>query len=151
MHLVITTPTAIVAALDGIAHLRAEDPTGSFGIRRGHADFLTALAVSVLSWRREDGSEGFCAVRGGVLSVEDGERIAVATAEAVVGDDLHRLEEEVLARFRRSESEEAAARTGAQHLHLTAVRHMLSYLRPDRRPGGYGPGGLRDGAEGGGS
>lgn len=144
MKLVVTTPTAIIADLDGIAHLRAEDPSGGFGILPGHADFLTALSLSVLVWRREDGGEGYCAVRGGVLTVEDGERIAVATAEAVVGDDLDRLEHEVLAGFRRTESGEEAARTGARHLHWTAVRHMLGYLRPDRRPGGF-DGGLGEG------
>lgn len=140
MKLVVTTPTAIVADLDGINHLRAEDPSGGFGILPGHADFLTALSISVLIWRQQDGAEGYCAVRGGVLTVEEGERIAVATAEAVVGDDLDRLEHEVLARFRRTEAEEAAARTGALHLHWTAVRHMLGYLRPDRRANGFGGG-----------
>lgn len=149
MKLVVTTPTAIVADLEDIAHLRAEDPSGGFGILPGHADFLTALGISVLVWRRRDGSEGYCAVRGGVLTVEAGERIAVATAEAVVGDDLDRLEHEVLAGFRRTETGEEAARTGARHLHLTAVRHMLGYLRPDRRPNGFGglsgTGGLGEG------
>lgn len=149
MKLVVTTPTAIVADLDGIAHLRAEDPSGSFGILPGHADFLTALTISVLGWRRQDGTEGYCAVRGGVLTVEAGDRIAVATAEAVAGDDLDRLEHEVLARFRHTESEEAAARTGAQHLHWTAVRHMLGYLRPERQRSGFAAGLHGNGTEGG--
>ena len=50
MRLTITTPLAIVVEADDVAHLRAEDETGAFGILPGHADFLTALAVSVASW-----------------------------------------------------------------------------------------------------
>ena len=34
-----------------MSHLRAEDDTGAFGILPGHADFLTVLAVSVVTWR----------------------------------------------------------------------------------------------------
>ena len=51
MRLTVTTPLAIVVEADDVAHLRAEDETGAFGILPGHADFLTALAVSVVTWR----------------------------------------------------------------------------------------------------
>lgn len=136
MDLVITTPTAVAASVIGVAHLRAEDESGAFGVLPGHADLLTALVPSVLTWRLADGREGHCAVRGGVLSVADGARIAVATREAVVGDDLHALEHDVLARFHRAREEEGEARTGARRLHLAAVRHILAYLRPERRAGG---------------
>ncbi|MCW2249119.1 F-type H+-transporting ATPase subunit epsilon [Azospirillum fermentarium] len=146
MKLTVTTPTAIAVRRDGITHLRAEDPSGAFGILPGHADFLTALTVSVLAWRDGAGREEFCAVRGGVLTVSAGDTIAVATAEAVPGGDLAHLETEVLARFRRTESDEAGARTGAQRLHWTAVRHMLGYLRAGRPPSDHA---LGDGFGGG--
>lgn len=136
MDLVITTPTTVAARMAGVVHVRAEDASGAFGVLAGHADLLTALAVSVVSWRCADGREGHCAVRGGVLTVSDGRHVAVATREAVVGDDLHALEHEVLARFRQAREEEGEARTGARRLHLAAVRHILAYLRPERRPAG---------------
>lgn len=139
LSLIVTTPTSVAVRVAGLAHLRAEDSSGAFGIWPGHADLLTALAVSVISWRGTDGSEGHCAVRGGVLTLHDGAGIAVATREAVVGDDLHALERDVLARFRRSAEEEGEARTGARRMHLAAIRHILGYLRPDRRSSG-GPG-----------
>ena len=134
MRLVITTPTEAVLDLADVASVRAEDATGSFGILDGHADFLTALAVSVLSWRGRDGHEGHCAVRGGVLTVAGGTRVSIATREAVVADDLERLEREVLARFRRAADEEATARAGSTRLHLAAIKRMLAYLRPGRQP-----------------
>ena len=74
MRLRIVTPLSVV--VDGaVDSLRAQDASGSFGIRPGHAPFLTALAVSIVSWKTA-GVERFCAVRGGVLSVTGGTDIA---------------------------------------------------------------------------
>lgn len=134
MKLVVTTPLAIVVETAGVAHLRAEDDTGAFGILPGHADFLTALAVSVASWRDAAGAEHHVAVRGGMLEVRGGERIAIASPEAVAGDDLRRLETEVLARFRRRLAEEQAARADAQRLYLAAIRQIARFLRAERTP-----------------
>ena len=134
MILSVTTPLAIVIDVSDVAHLRAEDDTGAFGILPGHADFLTALSVSVASWRDDRGFEHHVAVRGGMLEVRDGDAIAIATPEAVPGDDLHRLESEVLANFRRQLDEEQAARTDAQRLYLTAIRQIARYLRAEKAP-----------------
>ncbi len=54
MKLLITTPTAVVINAQDVAAVRAEDESGSFGILNGHADFLTALTVSVVSWHNAD-------------------------------------------------------------------------------------------------
>lgn len=130
MGLTIATPVSVVLSAQAVAQVRAEDPTGGFGIRPGHADFLTALVPSVVIWRDADGRDRYCAVRGGVLTVTGGRQVTVATREAVPGDDLEALEREVVARFLAGEEDEADARTGARQLHLAAVRRMLSMLRP---------------------
>ena len=143
MRLAVTTPLAMVVEADDVAHLRAEDETGAFGILAGHADFLTALAISVVSWRDQRGAEHHVAVRGGMLQVRGGTTISIATPEAARDDDLHRLETEVLAAFRRQLAEEQAARIDAQRLYLAAIRQIMRALRPDRAPvapGGPGPG-----------
>jgi F-type H+-transporting ATPase subunit epsilon len=132
MKLRITMPTALVAEYDDVMHVSAEDASGAFGILRGHADFLTVLETSVVSWRRANGAEGHCAVRGGVLTVSGGERLAIATREAALGDDLAHLEAEVLEAFRRKTSEEQSARAGSARLQVAAVRRILDYLRPER-------------------
>lgn len=134
MNLTVTTPLAIVAEADDVGHLRAEDETGAFGILSGHADFLTALAVSVVSWRDRRGTEHHVAVRGGMLEVRGGQTIAIATPEAVCDDDLDQLESEVLVRFRRQLEEEQAARIDAQRLYLAAIRQICRLLRPSRVP-----------------
>ena len=132
MKLTVTTPLEIVADINGVAHLRAEDDTGAFGILPGHADFLTSLSLSVVTWRGEEGGEHHLAVRGGMLSVQGGEAIRIATREAIAGDDLHRLETEVLASFRRRADEERRARTDAERLYFAAVGQILHYLKAER-------------------
>jgi F-type H+-transporting ATPase subunit epsilon len=134
MKLTVTTPLAIVTEADDVAHLRAEDETGAFGILPGHADFLTALAISVVSWRDRRGGEHHIAVRGGMLEVRGGAAITIATREAVAADDLHRLQTEVLATFYRRNEAELAARTDAQRLYLAAIHQIYSFLRPERAP-----------------
>ena len=131
MKLTITTPLAIVVDAEEVAHLCAEDATGAFGILPGHADFLTALALSVVTWRDPNGSEHHVAVRGGMLEVRGGTAIYIASREAVAGDDLHLLETDVLASFRRAIDVERAARTDAQRLYLAAIRQICRFLKSD--------------------
>ncbi|MGO8952975.1 MAG: F0F1 ATP synthase subunit epsilon [Rhodomicrobium sp.] len=134
MRLTVTTPLAIIAEADDILHLRAEDETGSFGILPNHADFLTALSISVVSWCDRKGTEHYVAVRGGMLEVRGGETIAIAAPEGVASDDLTLLETEVLTAFRRQAEQERAARTDAQKLYLAAIRQIYRFLKSEREP-----------------
>ncbi len=128
MRLRITAPTAIVVDCD-VVSVRAEDASGSFGILNGHADFLTVLEVSVVSWRSADGKSGYCAVRNGILTVSGGKDVAVATREAHVGDDLEQLEAVVLAGYREHREAERTSRTASAKLRMQAIRHMVEALQ----------------------
>ncbi|HLN07643.1 MAG TPA: F0F1 ATP synthase subunit epsilon [Xanthobacteraceae bacterium] len=135
MRLRIITPLSVVIDEDGVLALRAEDATGSFGILTGHADFLTSLAISVVSWAGSDGKRHYCAVRHGVLSVTAGRDIAIATREAVAGDDLATLDEIVVGRFRADVESERTEHFESARLQLTAIRQIVSHLRPGARSG----------------
>lgn len=132
MKLSVSTPLAIIIETEDVAYVRAEDDSGCFGILPGHADLLTVLTVSVVTWRNRSGGEHYAAVRGGVLEAREGKTIEIGTSEAVRGDDLHRLETDVLTRFRRQLTEEQAARTDAHRLYLAALRQIVRFLRPQR-------------------
>jgi len=132
MRLLITTPTAIVVDQPDVSSIRAEDDSGNFGILRGHADLLTALNVSIVSWHAADGRVHYCAVSRGVLSVVGGNEIAIATREAIAGDDLDRLEENVLNQFRKRGEAEQASRKQSLQLQMKAMRQIVQYLRPER-------------------
>jgi len=134
MRLSIATPFEVIVDAEDVAHVRAEDATGAFGILPGHAAFVTALAVSVASWRDRQGAEHHVALRGGLLRVSD-DTVDVASPEALAGDDLHHLETEVLVAFRRQLAEEQAARTDAERLYLAAIREIYRFLRPARGDG----------------
>jgi len=132
MRLRIITPLAVVVDEDGVLALRAEDASGGFGILPRHADFLTSLIISVVRWRSRDGTRRYCAVRHGMLSVRGGQEIAIATREAVAGDDLVSLDQTVLARFRADAETERAERTEGRRLELNAIRQIMRHLRADR-------------------
>jgi F-type H+-transporting ATPase subunit epsilon len=137
MRLLITDPTAVVINDPDVVSVRAEDESGSFGILDGHADFLTALTVSIVSWQRTDAARRFCAVRRGALSVSRGTLVAIATRQALVSDDLDHLEHVVLAEFHNSIEAERIARTASLQLQMKAIRQIVRYLRPER-PGVFG-------------
>jgi F-type H+-transporting ATPase subunit epsilon len=134
MRLRITTPLAVVVDDDSVRALRADDATGSFGVLSGHADFLTSLTIGVVTWRASDVAH-YCAVRRGVLSVTGGQEIAIATREAVTGDDLATLDEMVLARFRADTEAERAERVDSTRLQLNAIRRIVAHLRASGRSG----------------
>ncbi len=133
MRLLITTPTAIVVDEANVTSVRAEDDSGSFGILGGHADFLTALKISIVSWHAADKPVRYCAVRRGVLSMTGGAEVAIATREAIAGDDLDRLEEIVLGEFQERSETERASRLASLQLQMKAIRQIVQYLRPDKR------------------
>lgn len=130
MRLLITTPTEIVVDDDSVVSVRAEDESGGFGVLHGHVDFLTALSVSVVAWRRGNGKERYCAVRRGVFSVSGGKDVAIATREAVVSDDLDQLEKVVVGAFKQAIEEERSARTESLQMQMRAIRQIVRSLRP---------------------
>ena len=125
MKLSIVTPLSMVIDEDGVLAVRAEDATGSFGILPRHADFVTSLAISVVSWQSGNGTRHYCAVRRGVLSVVGGRDVVIATREAVPGDDLAILDKTVLARFHADLESERTENVESTRLRLNAIRQMM--------------------------
>jgi F-type H+-transporting ATPase subunit epsilon len=134
MRLLVTTPMAVILDRDDVDYVRAEDETGAFGILKGHADFMTALSISVIAWRDGAGTEHYIAVRGGVLTVRDGDLIEVATRDAVGEQTLPKLDQTILMRFREDEEAEAQSRVSATRLQLAAIRQIQRYLQAGRQP-----------------
>jgi len=132
VKLLVTTPTELVVEVDDVRHLRAEDETGAFGILPGHADFLTVLEVSVITWRDAQDRLHHVAVRGGLLTVRDGAIVEVATREAVGEENLAALGNAVLERFRKEAEEEAESRVSTARLHMATMRQLERFLESGR-------------------
>jgi F-type H+-transporting ATPase subunit epsilon len=127
LKLRIVTPLAVIAEAD-FTSLRAEDASGGFGILQGHAAFLTALTISIVSWR-QGAVETFCALRGGTLVVTGGTTVTITTREAVLGTDLATLDAEVLARFRTEGEAERTEHVETMQLQINVIRRMVSRLQ----------------------
>ncbi len=130
MRLRITTPLSVVVDQDAVRIVSAEDASGGFGIQPRHEDFLTSLAVGVVSWEGAAGPRHYCAVRGGVLTVTGGREVAVTTREAIPGDDLATLEQAILDRFGADAEAERSGRIDSTKLQLRAIREIVRHLRP---------------------
>lgn len=130
MRLTIMTPTAVLVDCDDARSVRAEDQSGGFGLLPGHADLLTVLPASVVRWRASSESERYCAIRGGVMIVKNGKRVAIACRHGVLGDDLQKLEAEVHSARAEQADAAARARVAQARLHANAVRQLIRYLRP---------------------
>ena len=79
------------------------------------------------------------ALRGGVLTVRDGNLVEVATREAVGEDTLRRLGGAVLERFHEETQAEEASRVSTTRLHLAAIRQFQRYLESAHQPVPQGP------------
>lgn len=128
LHLTITTPAAILIDDADVLSVRAEDESGGFGILAGHTDLLTVLPASVVRWHDKNEAAHFCALRGGVMTVTDGRRVAIACREGSIGDDLATLEARIAA-LRTTEIEtERQHRVDQVRLHAHAVRQLMRLL-----------------------
>ena len=142
MRLQIVTPLSVEADLNDIVSVRADDRTGSFTILPHHADFITVLTVTVVEWCTASGEQGQIAVRGGILRVEGGHLVQIATRQAVSGPTLERLGAAILDQLRDEAEADTKARIAAARMHMGVIRQLDRYLRTGRgyfvpRAGGF--------------
>jgi F-type H+-transporting ATPase subunit epsilon len=86
MELEIVTPEKRVAKLSGVDEVRATGAQGGFGIRKGHASFMSALDAGPLV-AVSGGREERWAVSGGFLQV-DADNVIVLADTAEAKDDI---------------------------------------------------------------
>ncbi len=132
MKLRITSPLAVIVDEDNVQIVAAEDASGGFGIQPHHADFLTSLAVGVVSWKNRAGARRYCAVHGGILTISGGREVDITTREAIPGDDLATLDQAILNRFGAAADieTERAGRIDTTRPQLQAIRELVRHLRP---------------------
>ncbi len=133
MRLRIVTPLSVIVDEENVHAVRAEDASGGFGILPHHADFLTSLTISVVGWKRGDGTLAYCAVRHGVFTISGGQDITVATREAILGDDLTTLDQTVLARFRSDAEMEKAEHVESTRLQVYPIGQIMLHLQSNGR------------------
>ena len=127
MILRVITPERTILETEAV-HVTAEDVTGSLGIRPGHAPLVSPLVPGIVMARRPGGSETYVAVNGGVVVVT-GEEVRIVSRQAVPGDDLGHLEDQVLTQFAHGSEEAKASRAAFEKMRIGFMRRMLEYER----------------------
>ena len=138
MRLRILSPLATILDRPDMAQVSARDESGAFGIRPGHAPFLTVLPPSVLTLRLERGGTLYAAVAGGLLRV-DHDGVLVTTADAAVGPDLAPLAARVRAEQATRQRRRTEGQVQERKLHATLIHHLLDSVADARGDDGGGP------------
>ena len=128
MEFCVTTPLAVVLEANDVSSIRSEDETGSFGVLPGHADFITVLPASVITWRDNLMKDHYVVVRSAVFSVRKGSIVNVAAREAVGEDNLRAASALIAAQSSVETRTEEESRLAATRLHLAAIRQLQRYL-----------------------
>jgi len=131
LTLTISTPLQIIKRAENVRSFRAEDESGSFGIMPGHVALLSVLRACVVRWREAEAAWSYCAVRGGVLSVEKGRHIRIACRQAVLGSDLAALEAGVETHLAAEAEAARAARLQQARMHAQVIRKIILHMSDD--------------------
>lgn len=124
MRLKVITPTSLVVNRE-VVRIIGEAPEGSFGILPRHADYVSPLRPGILIYQESEGDhERFVGVNEGTL-VKCGEEVLVSTRDAVEGDSLETLRNQVEEVFLKLDEHERMARTALARLEAGIVRRMI--------------------------
>ena len=108
MRLKILLPSHIFAVKKGVVRLIAETPSGSFGIPPRRLDCVAALVPGILTYETKEEGEVYIAVDQGLL-IKAGLDVLVSVRDAVKGNDLAKLREEVGKSFMALDERERAS------------------------------------------
>jgi len=123
VRLCVFTPTDVVLD-EEVAHVTVEDPTGSLGVRSGHAPLVTPLVQGILVARLRDGGERYLALDGGVALVNR-DVMEVVSRRAVESDDIAHLEDNVLTQFAMRAAEDRTNFVAFEKMRLSFMRRLL--------------------------
>ncbi|MDJ0704983.1 MAG: F0F1 ATP synthase subunit epsilon [Leptolyngbyaceae cyanobacterium MO_188.B28] len=123
MHLKLLLPTEVLID-QPVSKVIAEAESGSFCLLPRHIDFLTALAPGILLFESESGEETVVAVDEGIL-VKCGAEVLVSTRNAVQGNDLEHLRQQVVKQFREVDEQERLTRSALAQLEASLARRFM--------------------------
>ncbi len=114
-----------------IKYIRLKDDTGSFGIMKGHINFLTALEPSLGYYTDINGREVFIAVDGGILNVRDGV-ITLTSREVFKSDDAEKLGEVIENTIIKRDESEMAFLKMLEGIEKSFIEKTLEFIRESR-------------------
>lgn len=125
---ILTVITPMQSFERDITYLRLGDSSGSFGIMKGHADFLSVLQPSLGYYKDASGTEIFFAVKGGVLRVSEGKTVLV-TRDFFESRDAAELSTNIMNRAYDLSETEAVSAKMLDGLERMFIEKTLGFLR----------------------
>jgi F-type H+-transporting ATPase subunit epsilon len=128
MKLKILLPFQIYAEIDGVKHIVAETPQGSFGMLPHRLDCVAVLEPGILTYGTETEGEVYVAVDEGIL-VKTGANVLVSVRNAIGGRDLGELRVAVEREFVNLDEGEKQVRSVLARLESGFVRRFAEFHR----------------------
>ena len=124
MNLKILLPFQIFAEQSGVSRIVAETIHGSIGILPRRLDCVAALVPGILLFECGGEGETYVAVDEGVL-IKKGHEVLVSVRNAIGGDDLGLLRQEIEREFRNLNEEEQYVRRVLAKMESVFIRRFV--------------------------
>ncbi|MGK7369267.1 MAG: F0F1 ATP synthase subunit epsilon [Candidatus Halalkalibacterium sp. M3_1C_030] len=122
IHLKIMEPEQIIAH-EQVDKIIAEAVNGFFCLKPRHVDFASALKPGILYFYRGE-EEKIMAVDRGIL-VKCGSEVLISVLNAIAGDDLGKLREQVREEFNRMAKTEEETTNALRNLEAELIQHFV--------------------------
>ena len=122
MNLKILIPTEVLIDRE-VTKVIAEAANGYFCLLPHHIDFVTALVPGILSFSTTTETETFVAVDEGILVKCDRE-VLVSTRNAIKGNNLETLKQNVAEQFQRLDEKEKLTRSALAQFEAVMIRRF---------------------------
>ncbi len=123
MQLKVMLPSQVLVD-EPIRRITAEGRNGHFTLLPRHIDYSAALVPGILSYQTQGGARRYLGIDEGTL-VKKGDQVLVSVRQAVAGDDLAQLHQQVEAEFLQEDEQEKKMRTASARIEAGFVRRFL--------------------------
>ena len=112
------------SVIDGVTSFVAEDESGSFGIKAGHARIMAALVFGLAQFTTGGDHWQYIALPGAILYFSDNV-LTVNTRRFLVSDDYDRIREALLQTLAKEEEQLAAMKRNLRNIESQIMRRLM--------------------------
>ncbi|NGP89866.1 F0F1 ATP synthase subunit epsilon [Fodinibius halophilus] len=128
MHLKIMVPERIITEVDA-DKIIAEAYNGFFCLKPKHIDFTAALKRGILYYYSNN-DEQIIAIDKGIL-VKCGANVSVSVLNAIRGENLNEIEQQVQVEFSKAQDLEEASVQALKNLEAELVQHFVDLQKKE--------------------
>jgi F-type H+-transporting ATPase subunit epsilon len=114
--------------ITGVTSFVGEDASGCFGIRSGHARFMTALVTGLARFRVDQQQWQYLAMPGAIIRFED-DRLVLSTRHYLRGDDYLRISQALHQQLLTEEQTLLATRKSLHRMEQQVLERLWELAR----------------------